>query len=80
MSDWPELDVQRDAGTFATLHLASQMLGKLRVAHAPWTNHGWNATSSLTPSLIASVMAWRQRSIAKVKPRVPAAIGAASSP
>ena len=44
MSDWPELDSARDAPTFATLHLASQMLGKLRVAHAPWINHGWHVT------------------------------------
>jgi hypothetical protein len=44
MSDWPELDVKRDAGTFATLHLASQMLGKMRVAYAPWINHGWHVT------------------------------------
>ena len=44
MSDWPELDVERDSATFATLHLASQMLGKLRVAYAPWVNHGWHVT------------------------------------
>src|SRR3990170_3182067 len=44
MGDWPELDVQRDSATFATLHLASQMLGKMRVAHAPWVNHGWHVT------------------------------------
>jgi hypothetical protein len=43
-SDWPAFDVERDAPTFAILHLASQMLGKLRVAHAPWANHGWHAT------------------------------------
>jgi hypothetical protein len=42
MSDWPELSVERDHGTLAVLHLASQMLGKIRVAHAPWTNHGWH--------------------------------------
>ena len=41
---WPELDVARDQPTFATLHLVSQMLGKLRIAHAPWVNHGWHAT------------------------------------
>ena len=41
---WPDLDVARDQPTFATLHLVSQMLGKLRVAHAPWLNHGWHAT------------------------------------
>lgn len=39
---WPELDVTRDHETLAVLHLASQMLGKVRVAHAPWMNHGWH--------------------------------------
>ncbi len=41
---WPAFDVERDAPTFALLLLASQMLGKLRVAHAPWANHGWHVT------------------------------------
>jgi hypothetical protein len=41
---WPAFDIDRDSGTFALLHLASQMLGKLRVAHAPWANHGWHVT------------------------------------
>ena len=42
MSDWPELTVERDHETLALLHLAAQMLGKVRVAHAPWVNHGWH--------------------------------------
>src|SRR6188472_1157907 len=42
MSRWPELTVEHDHETLAVLHLASQMLGKIRVAHAPWTNHGWH--------------------------------------
>jgi hypothetical protein len=42
MSDWPELSVERDHETFAILHLAAQMIGKIRVAHAPWVNHGWH--------------------------------------
>jgi len=42
MSDWPELSVTSDHKTLAILHLAAQMLGKIRVAHAPWTNHGWH--------------------------------------
>jgi hypothetical protein len=42
MSDWPELSVERDHETLAVLHLAAQMIGKVRVAHAPWTNHGWH--------------------------------------
>jgi hypothetical protein len=43
MSDWPELLAERDHETLAILHLAAQMLGKIRVAHAPWVNHGWHA-------------------------------------
>ena len=42
MSHWPELSAARDHETFAILHLAAQMLGKVRVAHAPWMNHGWH--------------------------------------
>jgi hypothetical protein len=42
MSDWPQLNVERDHETLALLHLAAQMLGKIRVAHAPWVNHGWH--------------------------------------
>ena len=42
MTNWPELNVERDHETFAVIHLASQMLGKIRVAHAPWSNHGWH--------------------------------------
>ena len=44
MSEWPELGVEEDHETLALLHLVSQMLGKIRVAHAPWVNHGWHAT------------------------------------
>ena len=42
MSNWPQLSVEHDHETFAVLHLAAQMLGKIRVSHAPWTNHGWH--------------------------------------
>ena len=52
---WPELDVARDQPTFATLHLVSQMLGKLRVAHAPWVNHGWHVTLHPRPDGLAIV-------------------------
>ena len=42
MSLWPKLDPARDHDTLTLLHLAAQMLGKVRIAHAPWTNHGWH--------------------------------------
>ncbi|MGE5561771.1 MAG: DUF5996 family protein [Bacillota bacterium] len=43
MSDWPEPSVERDHETLALLHLAAQMVGKIRIAHSPWMNHGWHA-------------------------------------
>ena len=42
--DWPILESVRDGETFALLHLASQMLGKLRLRHSTWQNHGWHLT------------------------------------
>jgi hypothetical protein len=42
MSPWPELSAERDHDTLAILHLAAQMIGKIRVAHSPWMNHGWH--------------------------------------
>jgi hypothetical protein len=50
---WPEFDVKRDGPTFALLHLVSQMLGKLRVAHSTWVNHGWNVTLHPAPEGLA---------------------------
>lgn len=41
--DWPELTIERDHPTLSIVHLAAQMLGKIRIAHAPWANHGWHA-------------------------------------
>jgi uncharacterized protein DUF5996 len=43
-ADWPILDPERDGETFAILHLASQMLGKIRLRHSTWQNHGWHLT------------------------------------
>lgn len=41
---WPILDPARDGETFAVLHLASQMLGKIRLRNSAWENHGWHLT------------------------------------
>ena len=46
---WPELGTARDGGTIATLHLASQMVGKAAVALLPWRNHSWHTTLRLHP-------------------------------
>jgi hypothetical protein len=39
--DWPELPLEDWADTCATLHLWTQVVGKIRLAHAPMINHWW---------------------------------------
>ena len=51
--DWPILDPATDSETFAVLHLASQMLGKLRLKHSTWQNHGWHLTLRPTANGLA---------------------------
>jgi len=48
-SPWPELSAVRDGPTIATLHLASQIVGKAAVALLPWRNHGWHTALHLHP-------------------------------
>jgi len=41
---WPELPYEDWADTCTTLHLWSQVVGKVRLAASPWLNHSWHAT------------------------------------
>jgi hypothetical protein len=38
---WPPLDYLSWRDTLQTLHLWTQMVGKVRLALSPWLNHGW---------------------------------------
>lgn len=46
---WPELDYTAWKATGEALHLWLQIVGKYRLASAPWLNHSWHATFYLTP-------------------------------
>ena len=41
---WPPLPYAAWAETRATLHLWTQIVGKIRLARAPWLNHSWQVT------------------------------------
>ena len=47
MSDWPELLPWEP--TRATLHRWTQVVGKVRLALTPWTNHSWHVPLYVTP-------------------------------
>jgi hypothetical protein len=46
---WPALDYDEWRETGTALHLWSQIVGKFRLANAPWVNHAWHATLYVTP-------------------------------
>jgi hypothetical protein len=45
---WPELPYAAWKDTCATLHLWTQIVGKIRLAQTPWLNHSWHVTLYLT--------------------------------
>jgi uncharacterized protein DUF5996 len=47
-SHWPELPLSNWADTCATLHLWTQVVGKIRLAHAPMVNHWWQVPLYVT--------------------------------
>jgi hypothetical protein len=46
---WPPLPVAEWADTYATLHMWTQVVGKIRLALAPPVNHWWHVTLYVTP-------------------------------
>jgi len=46
---WPELPTAAWRDTYATLHLWTQVVGKVRLAKSPWLNHSWQVTLYVTP-------------------------------
>ena len=47
-SDWPELPHGAWGDTIATLHMWSQIVGKVRMELCPWMNHSWSAPLYVT--------------------------------
>ena len=45
---WPELNYADWKETCATLHLWTQIAGKIRLTLTPWTNHSWHVTLYVT--------------------------------
>ena len=45
---WPELPTAMWRETYETLHLWTQIVGKIRLARAPWLNHSWQVALYVT--------------------------------
>lgn len=46
---WPALPLAEWRQTYRTLHLWTQIMGKVRLAKTPWLNHSWHTTLYVTP-------------------------------
>jgi len=42
--EWPDLAYENWKDTIATLHLWTQIVGKIRLKQTPWLNHSWHVT------------------------------------
>lgn len=47
---WPDLPYSAWRDTAATLHLWTQIVGKIRLVQTPWLNHSWHCTLYVTPN------------------------------
>jgi hypothetical protein len=45
---WPALPLSEWQDTYATLHMWTQIVGKLRLAQSPWVNHSWHIALYVT--------------------------------
>jgi hypothetical protein len=45
---WPELNYLASRDTYSTLHLWTQIVGKIRLALTPWVNHSWHVPLYVT--------------------------------
>jgi len=45
---WPELPLEAWTDTLATLHMWTQIVGKVRLVQSPWVNHSWHVTMHVT--------------------------------
>jgi hypothetical protein len=65
MSAWPELSIAAWRDTYATLHLCTQVVGKIRLALTPKLNEWWNVPLYVTTrGLGTSPMPYADRTLA----------------
>src|SRR5436190_23068057 len=61
---WPELPLAEWKDTYDTLHMWTQIVGKIRLALTPLVNHWWNVPLYITShGLTTSAMPYNDRSL-----------------
>lgn len=59
---WPELSYENGRKTFETLHMFTQVLGKIKLKTLSWLNHSWHVTLKFTPTgLTTSILPYKNQ-------------------
>lgn len=53
---WPKLSYESGKDTFETLHLFTQIIGKIKLVTLPWINHSWHVALHITPTGLTTQM------------------------
>ena len=53
---WPTLSYSQWRDTANTLHMWTQIVGKVRLAQTPWVNHSWHVTLTVTPRGLSTLV------------------------
>lgn len=54
-NQWPVLSYEEGKDTYATLHMWTQIVGKIKLAVMPWINHSWHITLHVTPGGLSTL-------------------------
>lgn len=52
---WPLLSYEIGKDTYDTLHMWTQIVGKIKLATLPWLNHSWHITLHVTPTGLSTM-------------------------
>jgi hypothetical protein len=55
---WPSLPLGAWSETYTTLHLWTQIVGKIRLVQSPWVNHSWHVTLYVTARGLTTSAMW----------------------
>ena len=63
MRQWPVLSYEKGKDTYNTLHMWTQIVGKIKLATLPWVNHSWHVALHIASyGLTTEIMPYKDQS------------------
>lgn len=54
-NQWPIISYEKGKDTYATVHMWTQIVGKIKLVVMPWINHSWHITLHVTPKGLSTL-------------------------